>query len=144
VSNDIYIGTEAEGRLKGVQTVFAQRPSLEAVGVATKCGITHVFFGVRGHRLLEEDYETLEKLLGAAIPPEWIVSLHVELERASFIPAWAVARCHILLHAPLAFAPFLSGDVEVKLENRWIAAVYSRPQILDLTYVRDQEAPCKS
>lgn len=143
MTNEIYHGVEAEGRLKGVPTVFAKRPCLEAVELAKSLSISHVFFGVRGHRLDAEDYEQLDKLLFSAIQPTWIISLHVELDRACTIPAWAYERCHILLYAPFPVAALLSGDVEVKLENHATAAVYTRPQMLDLTYVRDVNIPCK-
>lgn len=142
MDNEIYHGVEAEGRLKGVPTVFAKRPCLQAVEHAKSLSISHVFFGIRGHRLIAEDYETLDKLLFSAIPPTWIISLHVELDRACAIPAWAYERCHVLLYAPLSIAGLLSGDVEIKLENHAIAAVYTRPQMIDLTYVRDRELSC--
>lgn len=135
----MYHGVEAEGRLKGIPTLFSKIPCTEAVEFAFKIPVTHVFFGVRGHELTAEDFEALEKLLYGSIPAAWIVSIQVALARYHAIPAWAFDRCHILLYGPLPMAQNLRLDIEVKLEDQKFAAIYTNPQILDLTYVRDKE-----
>lgn len=138
MTNEMYSGIEAEGRLKGVHTLFSKQPCLAAVEAAKERGISHVFFGVRGHELSSSDFEELERLIPAAIPPEWIITIQVRLDRSYTIPAWAFSRCHVLLYEALYVADFLGKDVEVKLENNEWAAVYSKPQMIDLTYVRDR------
>ena len=139
MTNEIFTGVEAEGRLKGVPTVFSQHPCLEAVEEARKHGYTHVFFGAKGHELTKEDYEELIKLIDGAIPPHMIVTLHSAVGRAHMIPLELWPRCHVLLYMSATIAPLLDGDVEVKLENRSHAAVYTRPQMIDLTYIYDKE-----
>jgi hypothetical protein len=139
MTNEMYSGLEAEGRLKGVHTLFSQQPCLAAVEAARERGISHVFFGVRGHELSDSDFAELDRLIPGAIPPEWTITIQVRIDRAHTIPAWALSRCHVLLYMPLHMADLLSKDVEVKLENSAWAAVYGNPQMIDLTYVRDKE-----
>jgi len=138
--NDMYVGIEAEGRLKGVPTVFCQRPCIAATEHVKRLGYTHVFFGVRGYRLSAEDYTRLEGLLFSAIPPSWVVSLHVHLSETQRIPAWAWERCHILLYQEIDIPKILHAcDVELKLENFSHAIVYGNPELIALAYVRDKD-----
>lgn len=138
MTNQMYIGIEAEGRLKGVLTLFSQRPCLAAVEAAKTQGTSHIFFGVRGHELDEADFAELDRLRWGAIPETWTVTIQVAMPLAHRIPAWAFSRCHVLLYQPMIIADLLGKDVEVKLENSGWAAVYTNPQMIDLTYVRDR------
>lgn len=138
MQNEIYSGVEAEGRLKGIHTLFSKLPCLAAVEAARERGISHVFFGVRGHELSDSDFAELDRLRYGAIPETWTITIQVRLERAGFIPAWAFSRCHVLLYHQFHMADLLSKDVEIKLENVCFAAVYTAPQMIDLTYVRDR------
>lgn len=135
----IFSGIEAEGRLKGVPTIFSERPCLEAVEEARRLGYTHIFFGAKGHVLSKEDYEELLKLMHGGIPPEMLVTLHVPILKAHEVPLELWSVCHVLLYIGTVVAPLLGGDVEIKLENRTHAAVYARPQMIDLSYIYDKE-----
>lgn len=137
MDNEIFIGVEAEGRLSGLPTVFAQRPSFAVLDKATKAGVTHILLGARGHILDDEDYQELHLLL-SVIPQTWILTLHVPLDKATDIPSWAMARCHVVLYARCPIATALGGDVEVKLENALVAAIYTAPQMRPLHYVYDR------
>ncbi len=136
--NEMYVGLEAEGRLKGILTLFSMRPCLAAIEAAKEHGSSHVFFGARGHELDESDFAELDRLRYGSIPETWTITLQVAVPCAHRIPAWAFSRCHILLYMPMLVADLLSKDVEVKLENSGWAAVYTNPQMIDLTYVRDR------
>jgi hypothetical protein len=144
VDNQIYVGIEAEGRLRGVPTVFSQRPCTRAAEIANERGINHIFFGVRGHELSASDYEVLFEMLDCdsfgGIRRETIVSLHVAIDRLVDVPAWALSRCHTMLYMPFAAPELLNMDIEVKLENQRTAAIFSRPQMLDLVYLSDKDA----
>lgn len=145
MENEIFTGYEAEGRLKGVPTVFSQRPCIEAANVCRKVGYTHIFFGARGHILTAGDYQELERLMFAAIASTWVVTVHVPLDRAHEIPAWVIGRCHVLLYQTVRWSThLLAGDVEVKLESDLQAAIYSNPQMIDLHYVYDRNVACPS
>lgn len=138
MTNEMYVGVEAEGRLKGVLTLFSQRPCAAATEAARTHGASHVFFGARGHELDEFDYAELNRLRYGSIPETWTITVQVALPLAHKIPAWVFSRCHVLLYAPMQIADLLSKDVEIKLENSQWAAVYTDPQMIDLTYVRDR------
>ena len=139
--NEMYVGIEAEGRLKGVLTLFCQRPCLAAAAAAMEHGASHVFFGARGHELDHVDFAELDKLRYGAIPETWTITVQVAIPLAHRIPAWVYSRCHVLLYMPMQIADMLAKDVEVKLENSQWAAVYTNPQMIDLTYVRDRNLP---
>lgn len=140
--NEVFIGMEAEGRLRGVHTLFSQRPTVDACSKAHKAGVTHIFFGARGYELTTEDFDNLEKLRYGAIPESWIITVHVALALAHRIPAWAFSRCHVLLFHPCGIAGQLAHcDIEVKLEDFRTACVYSKPQHIPLDYVYDRNVP---
>lgn len=132
---EIFIGIEAEGRLRGVQTVFvAGPPSTAEQLIASSKGITHIFYGARGYVLTSDDYERIAAL---AIPSEWCVTVHVPLDRAASIPAFILSRCHVLLYAKAPSA-VLAADTEIKLEDSARAAIYGSPMMINLEYVYDR------
>ena len=137
--NEIYTGVEAEGRLQGVPTVFSKMVDICAWEVAHFQGIGHICFGVRGHTIVKDEYDTLLRMIDEG--SRHIITVHQHLEASSFIPASIWARCHVMLYQDLPEASLLGNDVEIKLENHLMAAVFSRPQMISLDYVHDKEVP---
>jgi hypothetical protein len=136
----IYYGIEAEGRFKGLPTIFSSRVCIGALEQAREHKVTHICFGVRGHSITVDEYNVLvDFILTGAIPEDWIITIHQDIEDAPKIPMDVWNRCHKILYMQVDNARMLSDDVEIKLEDRLTAAVYGNPQIVQLHYVRDKE-----
>lgn len=136
--NEIFRGVEAEGRLKGVPTIFSRMVDPEAVDQGAEDNVTHIFFGFRCHVLTPADFDRLKKICDDYAEQAFLFTVHVPLRKASAIPSWVWPRCHVLLYQDTDVVTLLGHDVELRLQDEQHCAVYGRPEIIPVHYVHDR------
>jgi hypothetical protein len=97
----------------------------------------HVCLGCRGYVLDAHDLAELDAFLDC-LPDGLIVTLQHPLVRSSELTLNMWAKCHVLLYHKLSVTPLLLTNTEVKLEDNNTCAVYSSPQVIDITYAKDR------
>lgn len=136
-----FTGVEAEGRLRGVPTLFVRGFDYEKVeDLLQHTPHAHVMFGAKGSILDHTELCGLQALLPHK-RPGLLVTLHHPLDQADIIPATLASRVHLLLYLSSDIAPLLTGDVEVKIENETHAMIYGSPHAVPLAYLYDAPTP---
>jgi hypothetical protein len=142
-SDKFFIGYEAEGRFKGVPTLFVRGFHKEAWATATEYGLNHIYFGAGKEFCLGgamDDlamFVVLNQLRVKGVCRSFLTLEH-PLKRVDEIPAivWEASRVILSHDVPVPHA--LLRDTEIKLENASTALVYGNPQVIDLSYVHDR------
>lgn len=136
------MGVEAEGRLRGVRTLFIEGPDVPQLRlgqdpVAEKC--SHIYLGANGRPLSVNGLRDLAADLESGKVEHWLViTVEVPAEMAPSVPREVYARCRVILNAKVPEGVAIAPDVEVKLTGERTAVVLTPVHRLDLTYVLDR------
>lgn len=144
---ELFEGIEAEGRLRGVPTLFMRGWDIDLfrriVRRLEHQNCCHLMVGAGGYILTVRDLEEMERVMfepQSSTKEAPLVTLHHPLTQAGQIPVTVCSTCHLLLYAP-SIPAVLRGDVEIKLEDSKVALVYSNPVAVPLAYLYDRPVP---
>ena len=133
-----FVGTEVEGRLRGLRTLFVEGPTDRWFDTELVMKFPHVYLGA-GRTSPSPDWL---KSLGASfvsISNRPLVTMEIQPHEVVNVPAVMLHSCRVILRVDCHDALVSVPDVEVKLQGENLLRVYQPPgAVVDWNYAKDR------
>lgn len=135
---NLWVGIEAEGRLKGLKTLFISRNlNYETIfRIADKHKCSHLYFNA-GKRQINA-WDIVEKFIGS----KFIIT--VEATSLISIPQKILKNCHIMLRIENNNVNFLKPTDTIKIETQYCVHCITKEQMIQTSIndYKNDEAIC--
>ncbi len=151
-NNGLFVGYEAEGRLRGLKTFFITGSALQHAGINVVAKISsdvhHVYIGASKSFIDSDRWDVVVNFMASlralAVFRDILFTVEHPLERAGEVPASVLRDARLIFSLSIDSVPLVgpTTDIEIKIEDSRTALVYSNPQVIDLSYVKDRILEC--